>query len=224
MTLPETPKTRYNIHDENIATKISDEIPAFLGWEGSIDIKQICQYLVLMYDPDSPMRREVANYMQRKSACAELVGFPKTGKKWSEEAEKILLGQNQDFNVLKAGFLSSLAIPEYTELIILLEIQRRRSIDVLNGEITDKTHAIMQSITQRINSLTSQLFGSGEEDEVEAVRRALYMQINVDKLRIRPEDVVDQFNEEGNLDDFSPYGEDYVVEEMHFIDDEEPQS
>jgi hypothetical protein len=53
--------------------------------------------------------------------------------KWSEDVEKMLVGRDSEANKLIAAYLAHLAIPEYTELIVLLEIQRIKSIEAFSG-------------------------------------------------------------------------------------------
>ena len=77
-------------------------------------------------------------------------------------------------------------------------------------------------MTDNINEITKKLFGSGDYDEINTARRALYEQANIDKPP-RPEDMIDTINQDGLPPDANPYGEDYVVEEGHFLGDEEPE-
>jgi hypothetical protein len=224
MNLPEivTDKTRYDIHKRDLITEISEDIQHFADYEGKLPKKKLFQYIILMYDPDSPMRREVGHYMQRKGTCANAVDFKKEKNgKWSEDVEKMLVGRDSEANKLIAAYLAHLAIPEYTELIVLLEIQRIKSIEAFSGDVNDNTHKTMAAVTESIKRITKSLFGSGEEDEVRDARRALYEHANVEKPP-RPEDVVDMLDGDGLPEDFSPYP-DYEVETPHFLDDEEPK-
>jgi hypothetical protein len=134
----------------------------------------------------------------------------------------MLVGKDKEANKLFAAYISHLAIPEYGELIVLLEIQRAKTLEAFSGNITDNTHKTIAAVTENISKITKRLFGSGETDEIETARRALYAQANIDKPPM-PEDVVDKLAEGGLPADFNPYGEDYEVEEPHFIDDEEPK-
>ena len=217
-----TDKTRYDIHRVDLVLKMGEDIPAFSEYKGELPPKKLFQYVILMYDPDSPMRREVGHYMQRKGACAEVVGFSKEKNgKWVDGVEHMLIGKNAEANKLIAAYIAHLAIPEYTELIVLLEIQRIKSQEAFSSMVNDNTHKVMAAVTESISRITKHLFGSGEEDEIKTARRALYEHANVDNPP-RPEDVVDLIDNGGLGEDFNPY-EDYQVEEPHFIDDEEPK-
>lgn len=223
MNLPEiiTNKTRYDIHRSDLIIQMQEDIPAFAEYKGKLPPKKTFQYVVIMYDPDSPMRREVGHYMQRKSACADIVGFGKEANgKWVEHVEKMLIGKDEEVNKLVAAYLAYLAIPEYTELIVLLEIQRIKAYEAFSGSVNDNTHKTMAAVTESIGRITKHLFGSGEDDEIRDARRALYQHANLDKPP-RPEDVVDMLDGGGLPKDFSPYP-DYEVETPHFLDDTEP--
>jgi len=201
---------------------MSEEIPAFEEYDGKLPKKKLFQYIILMYDPESPMRREVGHYMQRKKVCGEAVDFlKKKDGKWVEEVEALLTGKDVEANKLIAAYIKYMAIPEYTELIVLLEIQRIKAFEAFSGDINDNTHKVMAAVTESIGNITKKLFGSGEFDEIKAARRALYEQSNIDKPP-RPEDVVDLIDEGGLPEDFSPYP-DYEVEDAKFLGDEQPK-
>lgn len=224
MKLPEivTDKTRYDVHKRDLISEMEENVPGFSEYEGKLPKKKLFQYIILMYDPESPMRREVGHYMQRKGSCADAVGFTKKKDgRWTEDVEGMLTGKDGEANKLVAAYISHMAIPEYTELIVLLEIQRIKALEAFSGDVNDHTHKTMAAVTESIGRITKQLFGSGDIDEVKQARRALYEQSNIDKPP-RPEDVVDMIDGEGLPEDFSPYP-DYEVEKPHFLDDEEPE-
>lgn len=218
-----TDKTRYDVHDKNLLDKLKTNIPAFFDYKGSVDLKKIAQYIILMYDPQSPMRREVAHYMQRKNECAIAVKFPRAKTGWEKDVEDILLGRDRGFNALMAAYIADMAIPEYTHLIGLLEIQAIKIKEISEMSIDQHTHKILRETTESITKITNKLFGSGEYDEIMAAKKALYEQSNLDKLRLRPEMIIKDFKDTGKLpDDFNPYGE-YEVEKSKFVGDSEPE-
>lgn len=217
-----TDKTRYDVHSRDLVKSIKEDIPVFENYSGKLPIKKLTQYIVLMYDPESPMRREVGNYMQRKGVCAGAVGFAKNGPKFTKEVDDVLIGKDKEVNKLIVAFLGYLAMPEYTQLIVLLEIQRTKALEAFSSEVNDNTYKIIEAVTTSISKITKVLFGSGEYDEIKVARQALYEQANLDKPP-RPEDVVDLVSDSGLTEDFNPYGEKYVVEDPKFLDDEQPE-
>lgn len=216
-----TDKTRYDVHNPDLISIVGEDIPQFQEYDGKLPAKKLIQYIILMYDPESPMRREVGNYMQRKGVCADIVGFTKTGQKRTKAVDEMLIGIDKKVNILIAAYLGHLAMPEYTQLIVLLEIQRTKTLEAFSGDVSDNTHKTMEAVTISISKITKDLFGSGEYDEIKMARRALYEQANLDKPP-RPEDIVDMKTESGLTEDFNPYPN-YEVEEPHFLDDKEPK-
>lgn len=217
-----TDKTKYNVNTRDLLTNLKKDIIAFEEYNGTLPPKKLAQYIILMYDPESPLRREVGDYMQRKAKCAELVDFKKEKGRWVAEVDDMLVGKDQDANKLIAAYIAHLAMPEYGELIVLLEIQRHKTIEAFSGNITDNTHKTLAAVTENISKITKHLFGSGETDEIQVARRSLYAQANIDKPPM-PEDMVDKLSDGGLPEDCNPYGEDYVVKEPHFLDDQEPE-
>lgn len=216
-----TDKTKFDVNRRDLISDVEQEIGEFTLYDGKLPKRKLIQYIILMYDPESPMRREVGHYMQRKAACAELVDFSRPKGKWAPDVDDLLVGKSKSGNKLIAAYIAYLAIPEYAELITLLEIQRVKTIETFMGNVNDNTHKVMSAVTEKIREITSKLFGSGEVEEIQSARRALYEQSNIDKPP-RPEDVVDELADGKLPADFNPYGEDYVVEDPHFLDDEEP--
>ena len=191
-----TDKTRYDVHIRDLITIVGEDIPQFQEYSGKLPPKKLIQYIILMYDPESPMRREVGNYMQRKGACAEIVGFTKAGHKRSKDVDGMLIGTDKGVNILIAAYLGHLAMPEYTQLIVLLEIQRTKALEAFSSDVSDTTHKTMEAVTTSITKITKDLFGSGDYDEIKMARQALYEQANLDKPP-RPEDVVDMKSDGG---------------------------
>lgn len=200
-------------------------IKEYKGGKNKIPINSILKYVILMYDVQSPMHKETKEYYQRKRECARASGFP-TGAdgKWSDEASDILIGTNEWFNDLIVRYLALLALPEYTQLIVYLELLGKRTKMVFDGRDDDKTHSIINALTEKIKELTNTVFGSGETDEIQQARRALYEQAEDDRVRMRPEDIINMINETGGLpDSWSPYGE-LPKGKVEFIGDKQPMT
>ena len=219
-------KCLYSPLSESLKDEMLPKMPMiaeYRGGKGKIPINDILRYVILTYDVQSPAQREVRDYYQRKRTCAQYVGFPTTPDgKWRDDAVAILLGADEWFNSLMSRYLSLLALPEYTLLIALLELLARRTKKIFDGLDDDKTHTIINALTDKIKELTNKIFGSGEVDEIQQARRALYAQAEDDRLRLRPEDVIALMNEGGIPASWSPYGEDYEVGKIVFIGDRKP--
>ena len=228
MTLDDitTDKTFFDVHSPSLVADITSALPEIMPLLARDDINKLCQYVVLMYDFNSPMLREVRLFYERKARCAEIVGLPTTKGRWAKDVEDIIIGQNIEFNTFVASYISNLGLPHYMQLVAYLEIQRIKTIEVFSGKISDKSDQILDRVTTMISEITRKLFVSGDTDEVSLARKALYQKAQIDKARIipRPEDIVKILEADGVLpEDFNPYGEDYKVEKSHFIGDTNPE-
>ena len=179
-----------------------------------------------MYDIGSPMRDQVRMYYERKHKCAEILNFP-TGKTgWVPEVENMLIGGDEKFNALIASYIAQMGLPEYTQLIAYLEIQKIKYMEIFSGKMSDKSDQILQRTTTAIGEITRKLFGSGQEEEVTMARKALYQRSAIDKSRYipTPETMVKLLESEGSLpEDCNPYPENYEIEKSTFIGDSDPR-
>jgi len=228
MTLSDitTDKTLFDIHSPTLVDDMSAVIPELATFTSEIPLIDICRYLVLMYDINSPMRDQVRMYYERKHKCAEILNFP-TGKTgWATEVEDMLIGKNQQFNVLIASYIAQMGLPEYTQLIAYLEIQKIKYMEIFSGKMSDKSDQILQRITTAIGDITHKLFGTGQEDEITMARKALYQRSAIDKSRYipTPETMVKLMESEGKLpEDCNPYPDNYEVETSTFLGDTDPR-
>ena len=218
-------KCLYNPLSDTLKEDMSGKLPMIREYKGKgkIPINSLLKYVILMYDVQSPMHKESKEYYQRKRECAKTSEFP-VGKdgKWREDAQSILIGEDEWFNSLVVKYLALLALPEYTQLIVYLELLARRTKKIFDGEDDDKTHIIISALTDKIKTLTNLIFGSGETDEIQQARRALYEQAEDERVRMRPEDIINLMNETGGLPSSWGYGDDYKVGGITFIGDKQP--
>jgi hypothetical protein len=200
-------------------------IKEYKGGKNKIPINNLLKYVILMYDVQSPMHKETKEYYQRKRECAKAAGFPVGADgKWRDDVVGILIGEDEWFNDLVVRYLALLALPEYTQLVVYLELLARRTKKILDGEDDDKTHSIINALTEKIKELTNVIFGSGEIDEIQQARRALYEQAEEERVRMRPEDIINLMNETGGLPNSWGYTSDFTVDKLEFIGDKQPMT
>lgn len=227
MTLSDitTDKTLFNVHSPTLVGDMIKVIPEIAIFESNIPTEDICRYLILMYDINSPMRQAVRMYYERKHRCAEILNFP-TGKTgWETKVENMLVGGDENFNTLIASYIAQMGLPEYTQLVAYLEIQKIKTMEIFSGKISDKSDQILDRVTIAIGDITRKLFGTGQEEEVTVARKALYQRSAIDKSRYipTPETMVKLMESEGKLpDDCNPYPDNYEVEKSEFLGDEDP--
>lgn len=220
-----TDKTLFDIHSPTLVEDMTEVIPEIADFKSSVPIENICQYLILMYDISSPMHKEVRLFYERKYRCASVLGFPTNKTGFTAEVEKLLIGADRNFNWLVASYIAQMGLPEYTQLVAYLEIQKIHTMSIFSGKASDKADQILERVTVAIGEITKKLFGSGQDDEIVAARKALYQRSALDKSRLipRPETMVKIMETEGKLpEDCNPYGEDYEVEPSEFLGDEDP--
>ena len=228
ITAQSVSKCLYNPLSGDLKEEMSSKLPMigeYKGGKGKIPINSLLKYVILMYDVQSPMQRETKEYYQRKRECAKVAEFP-VGKdgKWRDDVVAILIGEDEWFNALVVKYLALLALPEYTQLIVYLELLARRTRKIFDGEDDDKTHTIINALTEKIKILTNVIFGSGVTDEIQQARRALYEQGEEDRVRMKPEDIINLMNEVGELPSAWGYGDGYEVEQITFLGDKQPMT
>jgi hypothetical protein len=207
----------YNINDSSFVDSISKDIPVFKNYKGD-DKERLFQWVVLMYDMRSPTRRTINQYYLRKAYCANLVGFRvnKETNTFKESIEKALIGLDEDVNKLVVAYIASFNSPEYTQLCGFLAMQYQVMMDIVKGQADERTSKNLTLITETITKLTRMIYGSGEVDEIQQARKAIYAQAGEDLRKLRPEAIVEMLEREGKLpDDWSPYG-DYTLNKMTF--------
>lgn len=214
----------FDVKSPTFVEELKRKIPEFKAYKGKIPDKKVFTYIALMYDPQSELWRSQMDYYVRKSECATIVDFPKAKGQWSEEAESILIGQDEKVNDMIVAFIAQFGMIELYQLVGYLNIlssETRKAIDYKGDK---NSIDIITKTGDKIRELMKVVFRSGEYDEISMVRKALYSRLEKERLKIRPEEIVRMISEEGELPaEFNPYGDNYKVEKPKFIGDEEPQ-
>lgn len=208
-------------YSKGFLSTIQKELSSFSEFDDTrLGKKRVYTWIVLMYDPHSPWWMEESQYYNRKRETAIEAGFEMEGVKFPSNVEDVLTGQNEQINKMVAAFISRFANPEFTQLINLLELQNHVTQDMIKGTYDSQTTRVLNAITEDVNRITNRLFGSGEQDEVLAAKKALYQEAEESRRKLNPENIVKILNEEGALpNDFNPY-DGYTPEETRFISDE----
>lgn len=191
-----------------------------------LSVKGIIRYVILMYDADSPLWREVRSLPLRKAVSMELAGFKRDRDgKFDRPIEHIMEGKNRDVNSMLLKYLTMQNNPKWSqrcayEHIYYMEIGR-----VMNGAY--KTKEVIQALdqlTERIDSLTGELIGG--KGEALPVLEVIYKEATKD-LDCSPEKVSQYVADSDNVpDDWSSYAkwvdnelQAYKVDEIKFAGD-----
>lgn len=205
-------KLLFDIHDKDLVDQFKKKFTEFTDYESKIDDKKVVQYIILMSDVNSPLRISVKDYFQRKYTAATVVKFPMVKKAFSEEAEKIIIGENAAVNASMVAYIASYGKPEYSLLMSFMALMSFEMQKAFAGNPSKDSDKIIDRISGKVMSLTKDFFRSGDTDEYSRVKQCLYARIEKEKLRLRPEQIIKNLESEGYLpEDFNPYGEGYVI-------------
>ena len=86
-------------------------------WELKLDLDKLVKYIVLMYDPKSPMIEMVDDYWSRKFEVFDIAGFRQKNGKFIDDAEDIALGRLWQVNDLIMDFLLQVSKPKWSYII-----------------------------------------------------------------------------------------------------------
>lgn len=201
----DTRKLKYNPKAKNFVSKLREDIPEFAAYSGHKNKKpereQLFTYIVILYDINSPMSYEVLDYYEKKSEVASMVEFPcKEDGEWEEYVEDVILGKNREVNELVAAFIAQFGSPEYIQKIAYTEMLRRETFKALGQKTSTKdTFQNIDKLTDKLKEIDRVLYQSGKTDELAEARNALYAKAVRDAVKIRPEDIVDILERDGDL-------------------------
>jgi hypothetical protein len=155
------------------------------------DKARVINFMILMYDPNSEIRRTYPDLLTRKREVAKVVGFQlDDDKKFSPHIEQMLLGENHEYNVAMIRFAQMHGIPDFDVLVVTKEMLAKELVAALK-----ETDAKIRTIIQKnikvnladIEVLERRIF-TGEETQ--KARESLYHLI--EKVRVpRPENMAD---------------------------------
>jgi hypothetical protein len=217
---------RFNPDAQHFYRDLCEDIPAFKEYdEGhTIQIKtRIFAWIVCMYDLNTPLRREIKDLYKRKVYAGTLTGLTphKVTGKYMEFVEKIFTGVDKNVNDLIVKYIASFSSPEYKQLVGHLRIQDLVLGKIISGTVKKDDQVMFDLATEKVKSLTSLLYGSGEREEVYEARRALYKQVSYDLSDMRPENVSRMIVDEGLPDEWSPFEKGYKPDGINFVGDDD---
>jgi hypothetical protein len=224
----DTSLLRFDPNSPKFLKKLYKEIPAFAEYESEnvqadATKHRLFAWIVILYDMNSPLRREVKDMYGRKVRAAELCGITPNALsgKYRDYVEKMMLGQDPDINELVVKFIASFSSPEYTQLMAHVSIQHNMLKKIVSGKEDRNVQQLFDNATDKVKELTNLLYGSGLRDEVYEARRALYKQVAYDLSDMRAESVAKAVATGAGLpSEWNPYGEDYVTDEIRFVGDD----
>lgn len=193
-----------------------------------LSLKAIIRYVILMYDQDSFLWREVRSLPARKAAAMELAGGKKKNDGTFERPFEIIMeGGNQKVNAMIVKYISLQNSPNWMKLIAFEFIYHMEMGRVMNAAYKDAMPIIksMDLLSKTINGLTDEIIGGS--GEAPAILAAIYKEATKD-LDCTPEKISTYIEEKGDLpDSWNPYAvwvkeeqkENYKPEKIRFVGD-----
>lgn len=204
----------YNPWDEKTISKL-ETYDEFNESFGKVNKGKVIVYIILVYDINSQLRREIPYFNQRKIVAGELAEFPKNSSgKFLEIYEDVMIGLNKKVNNAISKYIILFADPKYINLVYYWSILTSEYENITGyKESRDykNTIANIEKLEIKIKECTDYLFGG---NEIKDIRRALYEQVERENLRLRPEDIAMADNVDELIE--SPYG-DYKPDKLKYL-------
>lgn len=181
-----------------------------------VDASCLAKYILLMYDPNSPLIELVDDYWSRKYEALELSGFKSKNGKFDAKVEDFVLGKNENVSDLIISWLIYVSKPKWSHYIYLNESLLRYTRQTQSFEEKDKMKpGDIEAVSKIMRELTivGRDFMGG--DETKEFLERLYYKTYQELLKIRPEHYASRLTGGETLDEDCPYGN-YKVEKLKF--------
>lgn len=158
------------------------------------DKEKFINFMILMYDPKSDIRRDYPDLLTRKREVAKIVGF-KIGEnhRFPDHIEEVLLGDNHEYNVAMIRFAQMHGIPDYDVLVVTREMLARELTSAIEARDPKARAQIQKNMDVdliKIEELENRIFTG---IPLQKERESLYHVI--EKFRVpRPENVADDIS------------------------------
>ena len=193
----------------------------------------VLKYIVLMYDINSPIIKEIDDWWKRKFEAAEAAGFKiiieeddKGNKisKFEKETERMLIGNSSGVIDAIIDFLAYLKKPRWTELVYLNEELLNHTVEALSGNKgSAKDIKTVMMLHDSIGDVVTKFIGVNPKEETQKFIDRMYHRIEQSRLAIKPEDYAKRIQAGEDLREDSPYGRDYAVNRIKFVGDAIPE-
>jgi hypothetical protein len=213
--------------------KVSEKFFKAVG-KREIDINHdaLVKYILLMYDPHSPLIELIDGYWSRKYEALELSGFKSKEGKFEKKVEDMVLGKNDSVNDLIIDWLIYLSKPQWTHMVYLCEALLRYTRQTMDVTFDAKTELYTQEKVKSTDiKAVSELMDKMAEvvkkwttdgDETKEFMERLYYKTHKELLKIRPEQYAERLSTGDTLDSDNPYGN-YKVEKLKFAGSKVPE-
>ena len=182
----------------------------------------VFKYIIITYDVESPYVIKYNDWATRRREAAKAAGFPKNGKHYTDESEKIILGKVSTVNTVLLRYIflqNDIDFIKYLTKQVAYSRQVRLSIEQLYEDPRkyDQLQNNIDKLSDEIKLLRKSIFHG---DETRDLMKSLYDFTQKISLNFRPEDVANKKENGEDIVDNKPYPDGYDVDEMKFLGDE----
>lgn len=184
-----------------------------------VNHRKLLVYIALMYDLASEARRNISQLNQRKFVCAVASGFLLKDNKFSEDVESAICGANDDaarmmteYCMLSQG-IDFTAYTAYSRIFTELVAQSYQ-------KTTKDTVGVLGIVRKEISGLEDKMFGG---DEVQNMRRSLYLSSKSVALNLQMEDIIDRIAKGDDLSEFNPFPDGYLPNKLTYAGETAPE-
>jgi hypothetical protein len=207
----DTSKLRYDPFDPKTIIDLEEEYGTL---DFGVDKTKAVIYLILFYDYKSPLIKRYPDVIERRIRCAEIAKFPVTQDKFQGKYEDLMVGENENFNLISYQYLRSFGIPELVALHINWKVFGSEFINSAknaDSKTYKDTIKNTREVLEEINRLTKIVF-SGEETL--GMRIALYKGMEKEIKMPKPEVIALAEDIDEHLE--NPYGDGYKPEKLKY--------
>lgn len=209
----------FSPRDPAFLKNISSTVPGLSSREiKPVKEGPLYKYIVLMYDPNSPLVKTIGDYWQRKLEAVEAAGFKiKDDGSLEQATEDWLIGKNEGVIDAIIDFLAYLKSPTWNLMVFMQEKLLRYTNDALSSRRNEDTKVNeVYQIGTKIQELNTKFLGESIEEETKKFLVRLRYRVEEKRLGIRPEDYAKRLAQGDDLAEDSPYGPTYRVSRIKF--------
>jgi len=185
--------------DEELIEKM-EKFPEFKRpLDAPLDKAKVIRYIILFYDMAEELSQSHPDLMARKLYAADVAGFERVDRKFSDEVAEMLIGGNANVNRMIVRYVQLFPEPEYPSYIAYQSMLMQQMAAAMGSSDPKIIKEIRQNITdlnKQISALAEKIFRG---ETTASLIKALYSSMQETKLGVRPEDIARAIKD-GTLD------------------------
>jgi len=226
--------SKMSIHPNSpqLVTFLEKEIPQLKIFtdfkEKTFTKSQVLRYIVLMYDPNSPIHQmNSLDYWGQKWEAAAYAGFPQTKSKhdgqqrFDERVVQMVLGKNKDVLDMILLYTKWTNKKDWDYLVYLQEAMAGHVLSAMKEKQDIKSIKEVNTLWREKNAIEKKMSNQAVPETEDFVSR-FYYQIEQSRLAIRPEDYAHALADGDDLRRDCPYGVNFTIQQLRFVGDKLP--